>query len=61
MLFSIYLDLAARRAHLAPLGRLVVRGVNGAAAAIDERSPRLREPGPGTLHANYHVVAEVAR
>ena len=37
-----------------------------AAAAVfttlqNARSPRLREPGHTSLHANYHVVAEVPR
>jgi SAM-dependent methyltransferase len=57
LLLSTYVDLAARRAHVAPLGRLLVRGLNRAGAAIDGRSATLREPGPGTLHANYHVTA----
>jgi SAM-dependent methyltransferase len=58
LLIAIYLDLLARRAHAASLGSALVSGVNRAAAALDRRSKRLREPGPGTLHANYHVVAE---
>jgi SAM-dependent methyltransferase len=57
LLLSIYTDLAARRAHVAPLGRLLVRGLNAAGAALDARAPMLREPRPGTLHANYHVTA----
>jgi SAM-dependent methyltransferase len=57
LLLSIYVDLASRRAHVAPLGRAVVRGLNAAAAAVDARARILREPGPGTLHANYHVTA----
>jgi hypothetical protein len=56
-LLSTYVDLAARRAHVAPLGRLLVRGLNRVGAAIDAGSATLREPGPGTLHANYHVTA----
>jgi SAM-dependent methyltransferase len=57
MLAAIYIDLLSRRAHAAPAGRALVRGLNRAAAAIDARSPALREPGPGTIHANYHVTA----
>jgi len=57
LLLSIYVDLAARHAHAAPLGRLVVRALQAAGRAVDARSARLREPGPGTLHANYHVTA----
>jgi SAM-dependent methyltransferase len=56
-LLSIYVDLASRRAHVAPLGRALVSGLNAAGSAIDARFARLREPGPGTLHANYHVTA----
>ena len=57
LLLSIYVDLAARRAHAAPLGRLLIRALQAAAGSIDRRSATLREPGPGTLHANYHVTA----
>jgi len=38
----------------------VVAALNTLAEAIDGRSARLRNPGPGTLHANFHVVAEKA-
>ena len=57
LLLSTYVDLAARRAHAAPLGRLVIRGLHAVAGAIDARSETLRGTGPGTLHANYHVTA----
>ena len=57
MLVSIYIDLAARRARVGAAGRAVVAGINRAAAAVDGRSARLREPGPGSIHANYHVTA----
>jgi SAM-dependent methyltransferase len=57
MLVSIYVDLAARRARVGAGGRAVVAGINRTAAAIDRRSLRLREPGPGSIHANYHVTA----
>lgn len=57
LLLSTYVDLAAQNAHVAPLGRALVRALNVAGAAIDGRSARLREPGAGTIHANYHVVA----
>jgi len=60
MLMGFYVALAARRAHAAPLGGAVVSLLNGAAETIDRRVPSLREPGPGTLFANLHVVAEVA-
>jgi len=58
MLLNIYIDLAARRAHLGALVKPVIAGLNAAAEAIDDRSPALREPRPGTLFANFHVVAE---
>lgn len=61
MIFSLYLDLAFHRAGMRELARPLVAGANAVAEAIDARSALLREPGPGTLHANYHVVAEVAR
>jgi SAM-dependent methyltransferase len=61
MIVSLYLDLAFRRLRLGPLARPLVAAINTVAAAADARSTRLREPGPGTLHANYHVVAEVPR
>ena len=57
LLLSIYVDLLTSRAHVAPLGRIAVRALNAIGAAIDARVPSLREPGPGTLHANYHVTA----
>jgi SAM-dependent methyltransferase len=61
MLVNTYIDLAARRAHAGFLAKPVVAGLNALAEAIDARSARLRSLDPGTLHANYHVVAEKAR
>jgi SAM-dependent methyltransferase len=58
MLFAIYLDVLARRAHVARLGRAVVAGLNRGAGALDRRSASLREPRMGSLIANFHVVAE---
>jgi SAM-dependent methyltransferase len=60
MLVNMYIDLAARRVHLGVLAKPVVAALNTLAEAIDSRSVRLRNPGPGTLHANFHVVAEKA-
>jgi hypothetical protein len=57
LLLCIYVDLATRRAHVGALGRVVTRGLQSVGAAVDSRSALLREPGPGTLHANYHVTA----
>lgn len=61
MLTGIYIDLFLRKAHLAPLARGAVWALNTLGAAIDGRSAQLRGTGPGTLHPNYHVVAEVPR
>ena len=58
MLLSMYVDLFARRIRVGGAGRLAVRALNGAGAALDRRSALLREPRPGALIANYHVVAE---
>jgi SAM-dependent methyltransferase len=57
MIVGLYVDLLARELKVGAGGRLVVAGLNTAAAAIDGRFPKLREPVPGTLFANYHVTA----
>ena len=61
MLTGIYIDLFLRKAHLTPLARGAVWALNSLGAAVDSRSAQLRGTGPGTLHPNYHVVAEVPR
>jgi SAM-dependent methyltransferase len=61
MLLSLYLDLSFRRLRLGAVARPLVAGINAFAEGIDGRSTRLSEPAPGTLFANLHVVAEVAR
>jgi SAM-dependent methyltransferase len=58
MVVAIYVDLAARRAGVPPIGRGAVSVINRAARALDRRSPLLAQPGPGTLFANYQVTAE---
>ena len=60
MLLTHYIDLAAARAGLRRPASLLVAVVNAAAERLDRMSPRLRDPGPGSIHANYHVTAEVA-
>ena len=60
MIASVYLDLALRRLHAGLVAKPLVAGINTLAEAMDRSSARLREPGPGTLFANFHVVAEVA-
>jgi SAM-dependent methyltransferase len=58
MLLGVYVDLALAKAHLGGVGRGTVAALNRAARALDARSSRLREPGPGTIFANYHVTAQ---
>jgi hypothetical protein len=61
MIASLYLDLAFRRLRVRGLAKPLIAAINTAAGAVDGHSSRLREPGPGTLFANFHVVAEVPR
>jgi SAM-dependent methyltransferase len=61
MMVSMYIDLAFHRLHVRGLAKPLVAGINTAAALVDASSARLREPGPGTLFANFHVVAEAPR
>jgi SAM-dependent methyltransferase len=60
MLVATYLDLIVQRAHVRPLGYPFVAAINAVSEAIDNRVPSLREPLPGSLIPNFHVVAEVA-
>ena len=59
MLLSMYFDLPFRHARLGAAALPLVVGINTVATGIDSRSVRLREPGPGTLFANFHVAARV--
>jgi SAM-dependent methyltransferase len=61
MLGAVYVDLAFQHLHLRPLGRPLIAAINSLAAAVDARSGTLRGLGPGTLSANYHLVAEKPR
>ena len=61
MLNAIYLEHVLRRSPLRPVRGAIVAGLNRVARALDRRSAILREPRPGTLAANYHVVAERRR
>jgi len=61
MIVSVYLDLAFRRMRIGVLARPLVAAINSSAGRIDGLSARLREPGPSTLFANFHVAAEVRR
>jgi hypothetical protein len=57
MLLGIYTEIALRRSVLA---RAPVWLLNRTAAALDARFASLREPRPGSLTANFHLVATVA-
>jgi len=61
MIAAIYLDLAFRRMRIRAAARPLIAGINTVAGTIDRHSSSLREPGPGTLFANFHVVAEAPR
>lgn len=61
MLIAFYLNLALRKAGLGRVGDGTTWLLNTLAEAIDGRSAQLGGSGPGTLHANYHVVAEAPR
>ena len=57
MLVAHFIDLLFKAVGLRVVARPLVAGANAAAAAIDARSARLREPVPGSVFANYHVAA----
>jgi SAM-dependent methyltransferase len=61
MLIAKYVDLLFQHLHARPLGRPLIALINTAAAGLDASSATLRGLGPGTLTANYHVVAEKPR
>jgi SAM-dependent methyltransferase len=58
MLAATYIDLFAKRAQLRRAVRPLIAAVNAVARALDNSSPALRSPRPGTVFANYHVTAE---
>ena len=60
MLNAIYLEHVLRRTPLRPLRGALVSALNRAARALDRRVGLLRDERPGTLAANYHVVADRA-
>ena len=57
MLVSTYMALLAKRARVPALADPFIAAVNALARTIDRGSPQLRQPRPGTIFANYHVVA----
>ncbi len=60
MLNAIYLEHLLRRTPLRAVRGPVVALLNRAARALDRRVALLRDERPGTIAANYHVVAERA-
>jgi len=58
MLLATYVDLVAQKAHARPLGYPFVWTLNSGGALVDRASRQLREPVPGTIFANFHVVAQ---
>jgi SAM-dependent methyltransferase len=58
MLIAEAIDVFTQKLHVVRAGMLINRAVNSAAAALDARVRVLREPVPGSLFANYHVLAE---
>jgi SAM-dependent methyltransferase len=57
MLVSTYIALLAKRARVPALADPFVAAVNVVARTVDRGSAQLRQPRPGTIFANYHVVA----
>jgi hypothetical protein len=60
MLGGTYLHLLAKRAHVPAAARPAIAALNRLAVGLDRRVSLLREPIPGALFANLHVVAEKA-
>jgi SAM-dependent methyltransferase len=57
MLTSIYMGHLLKRAHLGRATGPLVAGLNRTARALDARVPLLEGTNPGSLAANYHVLA----
>jgi SAM-dependent methyltransferase len=60
MLLATFTEIAFGRVAAKPLARGPVWLLNSAGHALDGRLALLREPRPGSLTANFHVVATVA-
>ncbi len=54
---GVYVDLLFRKVHLTPIARGLVWLLNSTASTLDRRIPSLRDPQPGSVFLNYHVVA----
>ena len=57
LLLAFYVDQVAQRAHAVWAGRLLNYAVNALTEAVERRSQTLREPVPGSLTTNFHIVA----
>jgi SAM-dependent methyltransferase len=60
MLNAIYLEHVLRRTPLRPVRGAVVSVLNRAGRLLDRSVTALRDERPGTIAANYHLVAERA-
>lgn len=61
LLLGYYIKLLLEKARVGFLSRPLVLALNTIAETLDRRTATLGGIGPGTLHANYHVVAEAPR
>jgi SAM-dependent methyltransferase len=57
MLVAHLADLFCKRAHVRALGIPLVAALNATGEALDRAVPLLRAPLPGSVIANYHVLA----
>jgi hypothetical protein len=57
LLVGNYVHLLAKRAGASVLAKPVVALLNTAGASLDRRVALLRDPVPGALFANLHVLA----
>ncbi len=60
MLLGTFIHLLAKRLGVPAVAKPAIAALNAGAEALDRRVPSLREPQPGAIFANYHVVADVA-
>ncbi len=58
LLVGVYVDQVAQRLHAVWLGQAVNWTINSVAGWLDRRAASLRDPRPGSLTVNFHVVAE---
>lgn len=59
MLLGTFVEISLRRAGVPGLARVPVWMLNRVGSALDRRVSILREPVPGALFANLHVIAVV--